>query len=79
MSLEEITIDKLFNEKIIIKQYKKGYRFSVDSPILADFVYEGAPQPPKGGVFSEGKGDQGKVYLEIGAGSGIIPILMSFF
>ncbi len=60
----EITINKLFKEQIIIKQYQKGYRFSIDSPILADFVYE----------------DNNKnTYLEIGTGSGIIPIMMSFF
>ena len=59
----EITINKLFNEQITIKQYKKGYRFSVDSPILADFVYE----------------KEEKTYLEIGTGSGIIAIMMAFF
>jgi len=60
----EITINKLFKEQIIIKQHEKGYRFSIDSPILADFVYEN---------------DKKNTYLEIGAGSGIIPIIMSFF
>jgi tRNA1(Val) A37 N6-methylase TrmN6 len=62
--LQEITINKLFKEQIIIKQYEKGYRFSVDSPILADFVYED---------------DRRITYLEIGTGTGIIPIIMSFF
>ncbi len=60
----EITVNKLFKEKITIKQYKKGYRFSVDSPILAHFVYEK---------------NKKNTYLEIGTGSGIIPVIMSFF
>lgn len=60
----EITINRLFKEQLIIKQYQKGYRFSIDSPILADFVYEN---------------DNKNTYLEIGTGVGIIPIMMSFF
>ena len=62
-NFNEITTDKLFNNKITIMQYKKGYRFSIDSPVLADFVYE----------------EEEKIYLDVGTGSGIIPILMSYF
>jgi tRNA1(Val) A37 N6-methylase TrmN6 len=32
------TTDAFFHGKVIIKQLKKGYRFAVDSPILADFL-----------------------------------------
>jgi tRNA1Val (adenine37-N6)-methyltransferase len=32
------TTDTFFHGKVIIKQLKKGYRFAVDSPILADFL-----------------------------------------
>jgi tRNA1Val (adenine37-N6)-methyltransferase len=59
----EITINKLFKEQLTILQHKKGYRFSVDSPILANFVYEN---------------DKENTYFEVGTGSGIIPIVMSF-
>ncbi|MBU4404280.1 MAG: methyltransferase [Candidatus Aminicenantes bacterium] len=32
------TSDTFYHGKVIIKQLKKGYRFAVDSPILADFL-----------------------------------------
>jgi len=32
------TTDTFYHGRVIIKQLKKGYRFSVDSPILADFL-----------------------------------------
>lgn len=32
------TTDTFYHGKVIIKQLKKGYRFAVDSPILADFL-----------------------------------------
>jgi tRNA1Val (adenine37-N6)-methyltransferase len=36
----EITEDHFYKGKVILSQSKKGYRFSVDSPILADFLPE---------------------------------------
>lgn len=32
------TTDTFYRGKVIVKQLKKGYRFAVDSPILADFL-----------------------------------------
>lgn len=32
------TTDTFYHGKVVIKQLKKGYRFAVDSPILADFL-----------------------------------------
>ena len=32
------TTDTFYHGKVVIKQPKKGYRFAVDSPILADFL-----------------------------------------
>lgn len=32
------TTDTFYHGKVIIKQLKRGYRFAVDSPILADFL-----------------------------------------
>ena len=32
------TSDTFYHGKVVIKQLKKGYRFAVDSPILADFL-----------------------------------------
>ncbi|MDQ1350785.1 MAG: tRNA1Val (adenine37-N6)-methyltransferase, partial [Acidobacteriota bacterium] len=57
--LPGITQDYFFKKKVIIFQNKKGYRFSVDAPILADFL----PSLP------------GEEALEIGTGSGIISLL----
>jgi tRNA1Val (adenine37-N6)-methyltransferase len=54
-----ITCDFFYKRKVIVHQRKKGYRFSVDAPILADFL----PSLPT----SEA--------LEIGTGSGIIALL----
>jgi len=38
MSELPTTTDTFYHGKVIIKQLKKGYRFAVDSPILADFL-----------------------------------------
>jgi len=35
---EKISLDYFFKNKVKIFQHRKGYRFSVDSPILADFI-----------------------------------------
>lgn len=56
---EETTKDTFYNGKVVVFQNKKGYRFSVDAPILADFL----PFEPA------------RKALEIGTGSGIISLL----
>ena len=55
----DITRDYFFREKVIVYQHKKGYRFSVDAPILADFL----PSCPW------------QQALDIGTGVGIIALL----
>ena len=35
---EEITLDYFYKNRVKVLQKKNGYRFSVDSPILADFI-----------------------------------------
>lgn len=54
-----ITEDYFYKRKVIIYQHKKGYRFSIDAPLLADFL----PALPA------------HTALEVGAGSGIISLL----
>jgi len=55
------TLDAFYHGRIRVRQGKKGYRFSVDAPLLADFV-------------RTREEDEG---LEIGTGSGIIALLLS--
>jgi tRNA1(Val) A37 N6-methylase TrmN6 len=59
MSFSDITQDFFYKKKVIIWQRKKGFRFSVDAPILADFL----PSSPS------------EEALEIGTGCGIISML----
>ena len=35
---EEVSTDHFFREKVVVYQKKKGYRFALDAPILADFL-----------------------------------------
>jgi tRNA1(Val) A37 N6-methylase TrmN6 len=55
----DITKDYFYKKKVIVFQRKKGYRFSVDAPILADFL----PSFPT------------EKALEIGIGVGIVSLL----
>jgi len=55
------TLDTFFHGRVSVLQKKKGYRFSVDAPLLADFVRTRA----------------GDVALDLGTGSGIISLLLS--
>lgn len=55
----DITPDHFYKKKVIVFQRKKGYRFSVDAPILADFLPVCA----------------GEEALEIGTGCGIVSML----
>ena len=57
---EDETLDAFHRGRVRVLQKKKGYRFSVDAPLLADFVRTRA-------------GDE---TLEIGTGSGIISLLL---
>jgi len=55
------TLDAFYHGRIRVLQTKAGYRFSVDAPLLADFI---RTRP----------GDEA---LELGTGSGIISLLLS--
>jgi tRNA1Val (adenine37-N6)-methyltransferase len=56
---DEISRGYFYRKKVVVYQYKKGYRFSVDAPILADFL----PHCPETRT------------LEIGTGCGIVSLL----
>ena len=62
MEEPDITKDYFYQRKVIVYQKKKGYRFSVDAPILADFL----PARPL------------QTALEVGTGSGIVALLALF-
>lgn len=55
------TLDAFYHGRVRILQKKKGYRFSVDAPLLADFVRT-RPEDEA---------------LELGTGSGVISLLLS--
>jgi len=57
----EFSVDTIWNDRIRILQKKKGYRFALDSVLLAHFL----PVGPEDEL------------LEIGAGSGVVTILLS--
>lgn len=58
---EDETLDSFYRGSILVLQKKEGYRFSVDAPLLADFI-------------QTKRSDE---VLELGAGNGIISILLS--
>jgi tRNA1Val (adenine37-N6)-methyltransferase len=58
---EDETLDRFYHGRILVLQKRRGYRFSLDAPLLADFI---RPQPT----------DR---LLELGAGNGIISLLLS--
>jgi tRNA1(Val) A37 N6-methylase TrmN6 len=55
------TLDAFYHGRVHVLQKKKGYRFSADAPLLADFIRTKADDEA----------------LEIGTGSGIISLLLS--
>lgn len=61
MKAEDETLDSFYFGRVLVLQKKKGFRFSVDSPLLADFIQTKASD----------------ILLELGAGSGIISLLLS--
>ncbi|MFP4082991.1 MAG: tRNA1(Val) (adenine(37)-N6)-methyltransferase [Candidatus Aminicenantes bacterium] len=58
---QDETLDSFYHGRIRVLQKKKGYRFSVDSPLLADFIRT----EPRDEI------------LDLGAGNGIISLLLS--
>jgi len=58
---EDETLDSFYHGRILVLQKRKGYRFSVDAPLLADFI----------------ETREGEELLEIGGGCGIISLLLS--
>ena len=58
----ELKKDFFLNKKIIVYQPKKGFRFSIDAPILADYIK----------IRKEKS-----ILLEIGGGCGIISLIVS--
>ena len=58
---EDETLDSFYHGRIRVIQKKKGYRFSVDAPLLADFI----------------RPTERDTLLELGGGSGIISLLVS--
>ena len=57
---EDETLDSFHHGRVLLLQKKRGYRFSVDAPLLADFI----------------RTRRGDSLLELGAGNGIISILL---
>jgi tRNA1(Val) A37 N6-methylase TrmN6 len=55
------TLDTFYRGRVLVLQKKRGFRFSVDAPLLADFV----------------RTRETDDILDIGTGSGIISLLMS--
>jgi tRNA1Val (adenine37-N6)-methyltransferase len=58
---DDETLDSFYHGQVRLIQKKMGYRFSVDAPLLADFI-ETRP---------------GETLLELGAGNGVIFLLLS--
>ena len=58
---DDETLDSFYVGRILVLQKKKGYRFSVDAPLLADFIQTRADDE----------------ILELGTGTGIISLLLS--
>lgn len=55
------TLDTFFHGRILVLQKRKGYRFSVDAPLLADFIQTKSSDR----------------CLELGTGCGIVSLLLS--
>ena len=60
--MTEFTQDAFFNGRILVKQEKQGYRFSIDAILIA---HHADPGP-------------GETILDLGTGCGVIPLIMAF-
>ena len=58
---EDETLDTFYHGRVRVYQKRKGYRFSIDAPLLADFIQT----------------KETDNLLELGTGSGIISLLLS--
>jgi tRNA1Val (adenine37-N6)-methyltransferase len=58
---DDETLDHFYRGRILILQKKRGYRFALDAPLLADFI--------------QTRGEE--ELLDLGAGNGIISLLLS--
>jgi tRNA1(Val) A37 N6-methylase TrmN6 len=58
---EDETLDSFYHGRVLVLQKKRGYRFSIDAPLLADFI---RTRPADS-------------LLELGTGNGIISLLLS--
>jgi len=61
MKEDDISLDSFYLGRILVLQKKKGYRFSLNAPLLADFI----------------KTRKNDNLLELGAGNGIVSLLLS--
>lgn len=61
LKAEDETLDTFYHGRIRVLQKKKGYRFSIDAPLLADFIQTRKTER----------------ILELGTGNGIISLLLS--
>ncbi len=60
--MDEVTVDTFFDGRILVKQERSGYRFSIDAVLLA---HHAASQP-------------GDKVLELGTGCGIVALIMAY-
>jgi len=58
---DDETLDTFYRGRIFIVQKKRGYRFSVDAPLLADFI----------------RTEESENLLELGTGNAVISLLLS--
>lgn len=65
MDKNDFTIDKIYSKQIAICQKKQGYRFNSDSVILSWFIHH---------ILGSKKI---KHSLEIGSGTGVVPIILN--
>jgi tRNA1Val (adenine37-N6)-methyltransferase len=62
--MSEFTLDSICRGELVLEQPRKGYRFNVDSVILADFVEKAVVPPPE-------------EVVDLGSGCGVIGLLLA--